>query len=169
GKKIWWDIRPHPFFKTIEFRMCDMPATFEDTIALAALVQALVAKLTWLHRHNLSGHILPRTLIEENKWRAMRYGLDGYVMDFIRDRRLTMRESIIELLDFVDDVLDDLGSRREINYLRRLLDNPQGTGADRQIEVYKRTGSIQAVTQYLIDQTAAGLNTNTEGNHTQAS
>lgn len=167
GKKIWWDIRPHPFFKTLEFRMCDMPATFEDTIALAALVQALVAKLTWLYRHNLSGHILPRTLIEENKWRAMRYGLDGYVLDFVQDRRLTMRESIIELLDFVDDVLDDLGSRREINYLRRLLDNPQGTGADRQIEVYKRTRSVHAVTQYLIEQTAAGLSANAKETHPQ--
>jgi glutamate---cysteine ligase / carboxylate-amine ligase len=169
GKKIWWDIRPHPFFTTIEFRMCDMPATFEDTIALAALVQALVAKLTWLHQHNLSSHVLPRTLIEENKWRAMRYGLDGYVLDFVQDRRLTMRESITELLDFVDDVLDDLGSRREINYLRRLLDSPQGTGADRQIEIYKQTGSIRAVTQYLIEQTAEGLTTNVKGEPTQAS
>lgn len=168
GKKIWWDIRPHPFFRTIEFRMCDMPATFEDTVALAALTQALVAKLAWLHQHNLSGHILPRALIEENKWRAMRYGLDGYVLDFVRDRRLTMRESITELLDFVDDVLDDLGSRSEINYLRRLLDNPQGTGADRQIEVYKRTRSIQAVTQYLIDQTAEGLDNNAQEVHTQS-
>ena len=159
GKKIWWDIRPHPFFKTIEFRMCDMPATFEDTVALAALAQALVAKLTWLHQHNLSGQLLPRALIEENKWRAMRYGLDGYVLDFARNRRIPMRESIGELLDFVDDVLDDLGSRREINYLRRLLDNPRGTGADRQIEVYKRTRSIQAVTQFLIEQTAEGLGT----------
>lgn len=169
GKKIWWDIRPHPFFKTIEFRMCDMPATFEDAIALAALVQALVAKLTWLHQHHLSGQILPRTLIEENKWRAMRYGLDGEVMDFVHDRRLTMRESIAELLDFVDDVLDDLGSRREINYLRNLLSNPQGTGADRQIEIYKRTNSLQAVTQYLMDQTAEGLSANAQEIHTQSS
>ncbi len=157
GKKIWWDIRPHPFFKTLEFRMCDMPATFEDTVALAALCQALVAKLTWLHQHDLSGQILPRALIEENKWRAMRYGLDGYVLDFMRNRRIPMREAIGDLLDFVDDVIDDLGSRREINYLRRLLDNPRGTGADRQIEVYKRTRNVQAVTRFLIEQTAEGL------------
>ena len=157
GKKIWWDMRPHPFFKTIEFRMFDMPASFEDTVALAALCQALVAKLTWLYKHNLSVQVIPRNLLEENKWRAMRYGLDGYVLDFIRERKLTMRESISELLDFVDDVLDDLGSHREINYLRRLLDSPYGTGADRQIEVYKRTRSLQAVTHHLIEQTSAGL------------
>ncbi len=157
GKKIWWDLRPHPFFKTLEFRMCDMPATFEDTIALAALTQALVAKLVWLREHSLSAPLLPRALIEENKWRAMRYGLDGYVLDSTRNRSIPMRESIGDLLDFVDDVLDDLGSRREINYLRRLLDGPRGTGADRQIEVYKRTRSVQAVTRFLIEQTAEGL------------
>jgi len=105
----------------------------------------------------MASHILPRTLLEENKWRAMRYGLDAQVIDFIRNRRLTMRESISELLDFVDDVVDDLGSRREMNYLRALLEDPRGTGADRQIEVYARTGSTQAVIQYLMQQTAREL------------
>lgn len=152
GKKIWWDIRPHPFFNTIEFRICDMPARFDDSIALAALCQALVAKLTWRSTHGVYEPVIPRVLIEENKWRAMRYGLDGEILDFTGDRRLTMRESIHELLDFVDDVLDDLGSRAEINYLRLLLDDPSGTGADRQIEIYRRTGSTHAVTQYLMEQ-----------------
>jgi len=153
GKKIWWDIRPHPFFNTVEFRMCDMPATFEDTIAITALCQALVAKLTWMHHHGMSVPALPRPLLEENKWRAMRYGLDGEVLDFIRSRRLPMRESIYETLDFVDDVLDDLGSRHEIDYLRSLLADEHGTGADRQIEAYRRTGSIHGVIQYLMEQT----------------
>lgn len=158
GKKIWWDMRPHPFFDTVEFRVFDMPGTFEDVLALAALCQALVAKLTWLHHHGMTGHILPRALIEENKWRAMRYGLDCEVLDFVRERKLTMRESISELLDFVDDVLDDLGSRCEINYLRFLLDDPRGTGADRQLEVYQRTGSMHEVTQYLVQQVLQSLN-----------
>jgi carboxylate-amine ligase len=157
GKKIWWDIRPHPFFNTIEFRVCDMPATIEDTLALAALCQALIARLTWLSEHGLACPVLPRSLIEENKWRAMRYGLDGEVLDFARGRRLTMRESIHELLDFVDEVLDDLGTRAEINYLRLLLDDPHGTGADRQIEVYQQTGDTQAVVQYLLQQAQIGL------------
>ena len=152
GKKIWWDIRPHPFFNTIEFRVCDMPASFEDSIALAALCQALIAKLSWLNIHHQPTPVLLRPFIEENKWRAMRYGLDGEVLDFVGNRRLTMRESIHELLDFVDDVLDDLGSRAELQYLRRLLDNPAGTGADRQTEIYQRTGNIHAVTEYLIEQ-----------------
>ncbi len=157
GKKIWWDIRPHPFFDTVEFRICDMPATLEDTLAIAALCQALVAKLVWLHKRGLGMHVLPRYYVEENKWQAMRYGLDGEIIDFVQGRTLPMRDAISEMLDFVDDVLDDLGSRREINYLRMLLEDPRGTGADRQIATYRRTGSLDAVIRYLIEQTSAGV------------
>lgn len=161
AKKIWWDVRPHPFFKTVEFRVFDMPATMEDTLALAALCQALIAKLTWLYKRGMTMHILPRHFIDENKWRAMRYGLDAEVIDFVQDRRLSMRDSIHELLDFVDDTLDDLGSRREINYLRSLLDDPRGTGADRQIAVYRQTGSVHAVIELLAQQTLEGVSLNT--------
>jgi glutamate---cysteine ligase / carboxylate-amine ligase len=157
AKKIWWDIRPHPFFRTVEFRICDMPATVDDTIAIAALCQALVAKLTWLHKHGMATHVLPRYFIDENKWRVMRHGLDAEVIDFVQDHRLSMRDAIAELLDFVDDVLDDLGSRHEINYLRILLDDPRGTGADRQVSAYREAGSMQAVTQYLMQQTLKGM------------
>ncbi len=157
AKKIWWDIRPHPFFKTVEFRVFDMPATLDDTIALAAFCQALVAKLAWLHARGMAMHVLPRHFIDENKWRAMRYGLDAELYDFVQGRAIRMRDSISDLLDFVDDVLDDLGSRREINYLRALLADPRGTGADRQIAVYQQTGSIQAVTRFLMQQTLQGF------------
>lgn len=157
GKRIWWDIRPHVFFNTIEFRVCDMPATLDDTLAIAALCQAIVAKLTWMHKRNQMTHVLPRHFIEENKWRAMRYGLDAEVVDFVQARTMTMRDSIHETLDFVDDVIDDLGSRREINYLRDLLEDRRGTGADRQIAVYRETGSTQAVTQFLMQQTMQGM------------
>ncbi len=157
GKSIWWDIRPHPFLKTIEFRVFDMPATIEDTLAFAALCQALVAKLAWLYKRNMRTHVLARQFIEENKWHAMRDGLDAEVVDFVQERCLSMRESIGELLDFVDDVLDDLGSRREIDYLRRLLDNPHGTGADRQIAIYQQTGSVDAVIKFLMQETLKGI------------
>ncbi len=157
AKSIWWDIRPHPFFKTVEFRVFDMPATLDDTIAIAALCQALVARLTWLHARGMATHILPRHFIDENKWRAMRYGLDADIFDFVHGRKLRMRDDISDLLDFVDDVLDDLGSRREIDYLRALLADPRGTGADRQIAVFEQTGSIQAVTRFLMEQTLQGF------------
>jgi glutamate---cysteine ligase / carboxylate-amine ligase len=157
GKRIWWDIRPHPFFSTIEFRICDMPATFDDTIAIAALCQALVAKLTWLYKRGLRTPALSSHFIEENKWRVMHAGLDAEVIDFVQGRRLRIRESIGELLDFVDDVIDDLGSRNEIDYLRRLLEDPLGTGADRQIALYEQTGSMEAVTQLLMQLTMQGI------------
>ncbi len=157
GKRIWWDIRPHPFFSTIEFRIFDMPATIDDTIAIAALCQALVAKLTWLNKNNLWAPMLSCHFIEENKWHAMRSGLDAEVIDFAQGRRLSMRDAISELLDFVDEVVDDLGSRQEMNYLRKLLEDPRGTGADRQLAVYQETGSMDAVIQFLMQQTMQGI------------
>ena len=157
AKKVWWDIRPHPFFDTIEFRICDMPPTIEDTVALAALCQALVAKLTWLYKHNMQTHVFPSHYIEENKWRAARYGLDAQIIDFGQKRILSMRDSINELIDFVDDVLDDLNIRHEIHYLRALLEDPRGTGADRQLAVYKSTNDANAVTDYLLKTATEGI------------
>jgi carboxylate-amine ligase len=157
GKRIWWDIRPHPFFKTIEFRIFDMPGTLDDTLAIAALCQALVAKLTWMHKHNLTTYVLPTHLIEENKWRASRYGLDAEFVDFGQHRTMSMRDAIAELLDFVDDVVDDLGDRRDINHLRELLSSQHGTGADRQIALYNQTGDAHAVTRFLMQQTMQGI------------
>ena len=130
-----------------------MPATLDDTIALAALCQALIAKLSWLNKNNLWAPMLSCHFIEENKWHAMRSGLDAEVIDFAQGRRLSMRESIGELLDFVDEVVDDLGSRREMNYLRKLLEDPRGTGADRQVAVYQETGNIDELTWFLMRQT----------------
>ena len=157
GKKIWWDMRPHPFFDTVEFRICDMPATIEDTLAIAALCQALIAKLTWCHEHGVAIPVLTREYLEENKWRAMRDGLDAEVIDFVKRRRLSMRDALSETLDFVDEVVDDLGSRNEMNYLRALLNNPAGTGADRQIAVFEQTHDMQKVVSHLIEQTMQGI------------
>ncbi len=159
AKKIWWDIRPHPFFDTLEFRICDMPPALEDTLAIVALCQAMIAKLTWVYEHGMSVPSFSRDLIEENKWRAMRYGLDAEVLDFAKMRRLSMRDSFYELLDFVDEVVDDLGSRNEINYIRSLLDKDkgQGSGADRQLAIYKQTNDPQKVIAFLAEQTRVGV------------
>src|SRR5205085_3074538 len=94
--------------------------------------------------------------------RAMRYGLDAEVIDFVQRRRLSMRDSIHELLDMVDDVVDDLGSRREMNYLRKLLDDRSGTGADRQIAVYKETNDVQKVIEFLMKRTMEGVKLDAE-------
>jgi carboxylate-amine ligase len=153
GKRIWWDMRPHPFFHTLEFRIFDMPATLADTLALAALCQALVAKVNWLNQREEILPMLSCHFIDENKWRVMRSGLDAQVVDFVRGVCLPIRRSIHELLDFVDDVLNDLGSREEIDYLRTLVESKQGTGADRQIALYRQTGSTDEVMRLLMQQT----------------
>lgn len=157
GKKIWWDIRPHPFFGTVEFRIFDMPSTLNDVIGIAALCQSLVAKLSWLHKHGIEVPVVPRNLLEENKWRAMRYGLDASIVDFGQGRSLNMRHSIHELLDMVDDVAGDLGTRPDLTYMRNMVDDPRGTGADRQIDLYHKTGSIHAVHQFLLQKTMEGI------------
>ncbi|MEM8895684.1 MAG: carboxylate-amine ligase, partial [Bacteroidota bacterium] len=111
AKKIWWDIRVHPFYPTLEIRICDIPLNVDDTIAIAALIQALAAKLYKLRESNLNFMIYRRHLINENKWRASRYGIDGKLIDFGKEQEINTRVLISEMIDFVDDVLDELGSR----------------------------------------------------------
>lgn len=155
-KRIWWDIRPHPTFPTLEVRICDLPMTLDETVAVAALIQAIAAKLFALYRKNLSFRTYSRALIMENKWRAVRYGLDGKLIDFGKQKEKNTRDLIRELLMFVDDVVDDLGSREQINYINTILDN--GTGAARQLHVYEESGKdLKAVVDYIIAQTEIGL------------
>ncbi len=155
GKKIWWDIRPHPFFNTIEVRVCDLPMRAEETLALAALIQATVAKLHRLHERNLDFRQYSRALIMENKWRAVRYGLDGKLIDFGKETEVPARDLIIEYLAFVEEVVDELESRDAINYIYKILEN--GTGADRQIRKFEETGDFKAVVDYMAEETTAGL------------
>jgi carboxylate-amine ligase len=155
GKKIWWDIRVHPFFNTIEFRMCDVPMRTDETICLAAIMQALVAKIHKLHRMNLSFRPYHRMLINENKWRAARYGIQGKLIDFGKQEEVEYKLLVVELLEFIDDVVDDLGSRKEIDYIHQILE--MGTGADRQLAVFEETGSMNAVVDYIVRETKIGL------------
>jgi len=155
GKKIWWDVRPHPFFNTIEVRVCDIPMRAEETLALAALIQATVAKLHRLHERNLDFRQYSRALIMENKWRAVRYGLDGKLIDFGKQTEVPERELILEYLGFVDEVVDELESREYIDYVHKIME--QGTGADRQIRKFEETGDLNAVVDYMAEETSAGL------------
>ena len=152
GKKIWWDVRPHPFFPTLEFRICDIPTRVDDTIAIAALFQAIVAKLNKLIDQNLGFRLYRRMLIQENKWRAVRWGLDGKLIDFGKQKEVPVRDLIRELLDFVDDVLDDLGSRKEVEHIHTILQ--RGTSADEQLQVFQETnGDFHAVVDRMIQRT----------------
>ncbi len=155
AKKIWWDIRPHPNFPTLEFRCCDVPMRVDETIALAALIQATVAKLHKLYAANQGFRLYRRLLIMENKWRALRYGLDGLLIDFGKKCEVPLRVLMEEYLEFVDDVVDELGSRKELEYIHEILKN--GSGADRQLRVYRETGSFHSVVDYIISETEAGV------------
>ena len=148
---IWWDIRPHPYFPTLEFRICDIPTRVDDTIAIAALFQAIVAKLNKLIDKNLGFRLYRRMLVQENKWRAVRYGLDGKMIDFGKETEVPVRDLVLELLEFVDDVIDELGSRKEIEHVHTILE--RGTSADRQIQVYRETNDLKAVVDDLIKMT----------------
>jgi carboxylate-amine ligase len=151
GKKIWWDVRPHPFFPTLEFRVCDIPTRVDDTIAIAALFQAIVAKLNKLIDKNLGFRLYRRMLVQENKWRAVRWGLDGKMIDFGKQKEVPVRDLILELLEFVDDVLDDLGSRKEVEHIHTIL--ARGTSADEQLQIYRETGDLKLVVDRLIERT----------------
>lgn len=155
AKKIWWDVRVHPFFDTIEFRICDVPMRVEVTIAITAIFQALVVKLYKLRLQNMTYIMYTRALINENKWRASRYGLDGSLIDFGKQAELDTRVLILELLDFVDDVVDELGSRSAINYIHTILE--EGTGADHQLAVFHATGDMEKVVDFIADETIRGL------------
>src|SRR5215475_8254272 len=110
AKKIWWDVRPHPFFNTVEVRVCDIPMRTDETVSIAALIQATAAKLWLLHERNV-------------------------------DFRQYSRALILEYLNFIDEVVDELGSRAAIEHIREMMD--EGSGADRQLRVYKETGDLK--------------------------
>jgi glutamate---cysteine ligase / carboxylate-amine ligase len=155
GKKIWWDVRPHPYFPTLEFRVCDIPTRVDDTIAIAALFQAIVAKLNKLIDKNLGFRLYRRMLVQENKWRAVRWGLDGKMIDFGKQQEVPVKDLIMELLEFVDDVLDDLGSREEVEHVHNILN--RGTSADEQLQVYRETNDLKAVVDRLIERTMENI------------
>jgi carboxylate-amine ligase len=156
GSKIWWDVRPHHAYPTLEFRVCDVCTRVEEAVCIAAILQAIIAKIWKLRRDNLTFRVYPTAMIEENKWRAVRFGLDGKLIDFGKEQELPARELISEMLQwFVDDVVDELGSRREVEYAFEIMRN--GTSADRQLAVFDRTHDLKAVVDNVIAETAEGV------------
>lgn len=160
GKKIWWDLRPHPIFPTLEFRICDIPTRVDDTVAIAALFQAIVAKLTKLIEKNLGFRLYRRMLIQENKWRAVRWGIDGKMIDFGKQKEVPTRDLILELLDFVDDVVDELDSRKEIEHIHTILE--RRTSAEEQLRVFAETKDLNSVVDRLIELTMENVPVTTD-------
>ena len=154
AKKIWWDLRVHPFFNTVEFRICDIPLTVDETITLATLFQAVCARIYLLRSKNLNFIQYSRALLNENKWRASRYGIDGRLIDFGKEEEVNTRALLYELLDFIDPVIDHLGSRHRLAHIHKILEN--GTGADRQLKVFDETKNLVSVVDYIRQQFLAG-------------
>ncbi len=156
GTKIWWDARPNHNYPTLEFRICDVCTRVDEAVAIAAIFQALIYKIWKLRQDNMTFRVYPTPLIDENKWRAVRYGLDGKLIDWGKQAEMPARELIREMIDwFIGDVMDELGSRREIEYAYRILE--EGTSADRQLATFRQTGSLQAVVDRLIHETEEGV------------
>ncbi len=160
--KIWWDIRPHPLFDTLEFRITDICTTVDEAVCIAALFQAICAKLIKLRRQNMSWRNYRYVHITENKWRAVRYGIHSEMVDFGLEEEVPFPNLMEELLEILDDVIDDLGSREEIEYVRTILE--QGSSADRQIAVFEAHGgeenteeALKAVVDHLVAETKLGL------------
>jgi carboxylate-amine ligase len=156
AKKIWWDVRVHPIFETVEIRVCDMPTNINHTMAVVALVQALMAKLYLLRRQNVCWRPYSRMLIEENKWRAVRYGIAGKLLDLGKQTEVPVPDLVAELVELVDDAAKLLGTQDEVRKVERIL--KEGTSAQRQVEVYRRSnGDPKAVVDWLIRETMNGL------------
>jgi carboxylate-amine ligase len=156
GTKLWWDVRPNWRYPTLEFRICDVCTRVDEAVCVAAIFQALIAKLWKLRRDNLTFRVYPTALIEENKWRAVRYGLDGRLMDLGKQEELPTRALIREFIEwFLGDVPDELGTRKEVEYAFRILE--EGNSADRQVRVFEQTGDPKAVVDHLVRETRQGV------------
>ena len=149
--KIWWDIRPHDKFPTLEFRMCDSTTKVDEVIAIAALIQALVATMIRNRERNISWRNYRQSLISENKWRAMRHGVHGKMIDLGAVKETDTKILFNELLEIVIESAKELGTEKEIQYIHTILEN--GTSADRQLRMYEETKDFKKVVDMLAKET----------------
>lgn len=146
-REIWWDVRPHPDFGTIEVRICDTPQTISEVLAIAALIQALVAKLG---NDYDGGHLFDKPhpwIVRENKWRACRFGLDGELIEEDGLHTLKTKEAIRNLLSFVEAESKSLGSYHYLQTIETMM--AEGDGATRQLKVWKKNKDLKDVVKYL--------------------
>jgi carboxylate-amine ligase len=149
---LWYDVRPHPNFGTVEVRAMDSQTRIEHTLGLAALVQALVKELC---EHFDAGKRLsryPYEMLDENKWLAARHGLDGELIDLPKPTRVRTRDLVVRVLDRAREHAKDLGSEAELAGIDDLLD--RGNGATRQVIVYEANHDFREVVGEIIEKTA---------------
>lgn len=146
-REIWWDIRPHPDFGTIEIRICDTPPSLQEVLAIAALIQSLVAKFGRDFERGTSYARPHSSVIRQNKWRAARYGTDGEFITEDMTGTVTIKDAVRTLVDSVAREAQDLGSSHYLSGISDILEI--GDGASRQLEVARRHGDLKEVVRFL--------------------
>ncbi len=135
GTKVWWDVRPSARYPTLEMRICDVCTRVDDALAVAALFQCLLRMLYRLRLNNQRWRQYSAMLINENRWRAQRYGISGGLVDFGRGEIVPYAELLEEMIDLISEDAEALGCLPEIHHLRRIQE--EGTSAHRQIAAYQ--------------------------------
>ena len=145
-KDLWWEVRPHPGFGTVEIRACDIPVTFEKILALVALIQVIVITIQ-------NENDYPNThiqILESNKWQAARYGLEGRFIDPITFEQTTMRQAIEKLCKLLEPTLISLNLTKYIKIIEDIL--LKGTGSSTQRQLYERSRNFKYMIKSLKEQ-----------------
>lgn len=163
ASKLWWDIRPSARYPTLEMRSTDIATRWSDALAIAATYQSLLAMLYQLRSENRKFRQYSRMLIQENNWRAQRYGADESLIDFGQGKLVPMKDLIDELVEMVREQAVELGAMEHVEHIRSIV--AQGTSADRQRAVFESAvvdgatthDALIMVVDHLIDETMEGL------------
>jgi len=161
--QLWWDIRPSDRYPTLELRCTDIATSLEDSIALASIYMSLLSMLYRRRTHNQRWRIYSRSLIDENTWRAQRYGVRGSMIDFGLSRLVPFEDLVEEIIELVSEDAEELDCLAEVQHARTIV--ARGTSAHRQLETYNKaieSGASQeeatkAIVDWLIEETVAGL------------
>lgn len=148
-REIWWDIRPHPNFGTVEIRTCDILPTIDETVAITALIQCLVARLSDKYDNNEEMILLPYMIVKENRWRSIRHGIEAELITTSGDR-ISVRNIVETLLDELSDTASKLNCSHELANIQNIFKN--GTSSQRQRKVYEKTQSYKAVVESLVEE-----------------
>ena len=148
-REIWWDVRPHHTFGTVEVRVCDMPGNLEDTLAVAALVQCLVKALSDEIDGGTYQHDCHPMMVRQNKWRATRFGTAAQLVDSYTYQVVTVPQVVNELVDKLTPVAANLGCESYLEQCRHIAASP--SWADRQLSILAETGSAEEVVRQLTD------------------
>lgn len=149
-REIWWDIRPHPIFGTVEVRVCDMPQTLEEVVGITAFIQCLVARLSDNIDEGVYQHDTHPVMVKQNMWKACRYGLTSTLVDSTTHQATKARDLIDHLVEFLLPTADSLNCRKELEGVFKLTKKPNG--AERQREIYQKTGDMKRVVQTLVEE-----------------